>query len=141
MLQFRRVWAASISDFWTINTVSIGHAWSFLRDPPCRFIRTILPHSEEKKGTLLSYVDTLVAQGAVISVPEAERFQGVYSPLFLVQKKNGSWRPVIDLTYLNRFIKAEKFKMETLATIQKAILPGDWMISVDLKDAYFHVFQ
>ena len=29
--------------------------------------------------------------------------------------------------------------METLSTIQQAIQPGDWMISIDLKDAYFHV--
>ena len=29
--------------------------------------------------------------------------------------------------------------METLSTIQRAVLPGDWLASIDLKDAYFHV--
>lgn len=63
----------------------------------------------------------------------------MYSPLFLVQKKNGTWRPVIDLTHLNRFIRKEKFKMESLLTIQQSVHLGDWLVSIDLKDAYFHV--
>lgn len=55
----------------------------------------------------------------------------------MVLKNNDSCRPVIDLTHLKSFIKKEKFKMETLFTIHQAILPGD--VSIDLKDAYFHV--
>lgn len=62
-----------------------------------------------------------------------ERFSAsvfeVFLPLFLVQKKSGAWRPVIDLRDLNR----------SLQTILKVIQPGDWLLSVDLRDAYFHV--
>ena len=76
--------------------------------------------TEEKKQILLSYADSLVAQGAAFPVPADERFQWVYSPLFMVLKKNGSWRPVIDLTHLNYFIK-KKFKMEILLMISQAI--------------------
>ena len=35
---------------------------------------------------------------------------GFYSHLFLVKKKNGKYRSIIDLSRLNRFIKLEKFK-------------------------------
>lgn len=99
-----------------------------------------LPYlSEEKKQVLLSYADSLVAQGTATPVPTDKRFQGVYTPLFIVLKKNDSLRPVIDLTHLNSFIKKEKFKMETLLTICQAIQPGDWLMFIDLKDAYFHV--
>lgn len=57
----------------------------------------------------------------------------------MVMKKSGSWRPAIDLTHLNRFIKKKKFKMGILFTIQQAVQPGDGLISIDLKDVYFHV--
>lgn len=139
LLLFWHVWVASISDFWVIRTVSSGHRWAFSSTPPHRFVSTLLPHSEEQRQVLLSYVDLLKTQGAVVLIPKDEWFQGIYSPLFLVQKKSGSWRPVIDLTYLNKFIEHGKFKMETQSTIQRAIQPADWMISMDLKDAYFHV--
>lgn len=55
-----------------------------------------------------------MTQGADVPVPDCKKFQGIYSPLFMVLKKNGSWRPVIDLTYL---IRKEKSKMETRFTI------------------------
>lgn len=55
----------------------------------------------------------------------------MYSPLFLVLKKNDSWCLVIDFTYLNKFIKYIRFKMETLSTIQQAVQPGDWLVSID----------
>ena len=36
---------------------------------------------------------------------------GFYSRIFLVAKKNGSLKPVIDLSALNKFVHLEKFKM------------------------------
>ena len=39
---------------------------------------------------------------------------GFYSRVFLVWKTSGSWRTVIDLSVLNRFILKTPFKMETL---------------------------
>ena len=60
----------------------------------------------------------------------------LYSNLFLVPKRSEGLRPVINL---NLFIKKEKFKMETTTSIWKALSPGDWVTSIDLKDAYFHI--
>ena len=54
-------------------------------------------------------------------------------------KKNGKLRLVIDLRSLNRHIRREKFHMETLANLRHSIQKGDWVISVDLTDAYLHV--
>ena len=33
----------------------------------------------------------------------------------------------------------KEFKMETTRSIRKALSPGDWVTSINLKDAYFHV--
>ena len=35
--------------------------------------------------------------------------------------------------------KSKKFKMETQRAIRKALTQGDWVTSIDLKDAYFHI--
>ena len=64
---------------------------------------------------------------------------GFFNRLFLVPKPNNKWRPILDLSKLNLFIKAEKFKMETLETIRTSLQPGEWVTSKDFKDAYFHI--
>ena len=64
---------------------------------------------------------------------------GFYSRLFLVEKATGGWRPVIDLSPLNLFIRQTKFKMETVTSVMASIREGDFMASGDLKDAYFQI--
>ena len=38
---------------------------------------------------------------------------GFFNRLFLVPKANNKWRPILDLSNLNQFLKVQKFKMET----------------------------
>ena len=58
---------------------------------------------------------------------------------FLVPKANNKWRPIIDRSNLNKFLKVEKFKMETPETIWTSLQTGEWVTSIDFKDAYFHI--
>ena len=64
---------------------------------------------------------------------------GFYNRLFLVPKSNNKWRPILDLSNLNKFLKIEKFKMETAETIRTSLQKGEWVTSIDFKDAYFHI--
>ena len=64
---------------------------------------------------------------------------GFYSRLFLVKKATGGWRPVIDLSPLNRFLRLTRFKMETPRSVLASIREGDFMASIDLKDAYYQI--
>ena len=66
-------------------------------------------------------------------------FSRVFQPTFLVPKPNNKWRPILDLSKLNLFLKAEKFKMETPDTIRTSLQQGEWVTSIDFKDAYFHI--
>ena len=63
---------------------------------------------------------------------------GFYSRLFLVPKPRW-WRPVIDLSRPNTFLHVEKFKMETSKSIRTSLVPGEWVSSIDLSDAYLHI--
>ena len=64
---------------------------------------------------------------------------GFFNRLFLVPKPNNKWRPILDLSKLNLFLKVEKFKMEAPETIRTSLQQGEWVTSVDFKDAYFHI--
>ena len=61
------------------------------------------------------------------------------STVFLVPKKTGDFRPVINLKPLNQFVKKIHFKMENIRMALNCISPGDFMVSIDIKDAYFSV--
>ena len=49
------------------------------------------------------------------------------------------WRPILDLSTLNTFLNTESFKMETPETIRTSLQLGEWVTSIDFKDAYFHI--
>ena len=64
---------------------------------------------------------------------------GFYSHLFLVPKPGNHWRPVIDLSCLNKFLAISKFKMETPESIRASLRKNEWVTSIDLTDAYLHI--
>ena len=69
---------------------------------------------------------------------QKSRISGVLQPTIFGPKTN-RWRPILDLSNLNKFLKAEKFKMDTPETIRTSLKAGEWVTSIDFKDAYFHI--
>ena len=64
---------------------------------------------------------------------------GFLSTLFLVPKKDGGQRPVINLKSLNSFVEVPNFKMEGIHTLKNLLMKGDWLVKIDLKDAHFSI--
>lgn len=96
-----------------------------------------MPLGETKQNLVSEEIRKLSAKKAVLQVqPKTGQF---LSRLFLVPKKDGSQRPVINLKPLNQFIQKQKFKMEGAKLIRDLLRRKDWMISIDLKDAYLSV--
>ena len=93
------------------------------------------PH---RNSYLLEALHQLIDKNAVEPVSNQTSL-GFYNLLFLVPKPNNKWRQILDLSNLNQFLKVEKFKMETPETIRTSLLQGEWVTSVDFKDAYFHI--
>ena len=73
-----------------------------------------------------------------VELVQNQKSLGFFNRLFLVPKPN-KWRPLLDLSKLNLFLKAEKFKMETLESIRTSLQQGEWVTSIDFKDTYFHI--
>ncbi len=88
---------------------------------------------------LCAEIAVLLAKDAIEPVPPADMRSGFYSPYFIVPKKSGGLRPILDLRVLNRALHKLPFKMMTQKRIFGCVRPLDWFAAIDLKDAYFHV--
>ncbi len=62
-------------------------------------------------------VDTLLRMEAIEVVPPCDRESGFYSHYFIVPKKDGGLRPILDLRLLNRSVMRLKFKMLTIKQV------------------------
>lgn len=89
------------------------------------------------KEALANKIFALLSIGTVEQVlPDSPGFCGC---IFIPPRASGEWRPVLNLSTLNRFLKHIRFKMETPLSIRATIRPGHWATPIDLKEAYFHV--
>ena len=79
-------------------------------------------------------VQKLLKKGAISTVQQCE--DQFLSHLFSGAKKDGSQRPVMNLKPLIRFVVRCRLKMEVVHMLRNLLKYGDWMVSVDLKDAY-----
>uniref|UniRef100_A0A8C5PV42 ribonuclease H n=1 Tax=Leptobrachium leishanense TaxID=445787 RepID=A0A8C5PV42_9ANUR len=96
-------------------------------------------HSTYSGDQLFSEVMGLLEKRVIEPVPSQDCFQGTYSRLFLVGKPDGSFRPILDLKSVNRFVRKERFRMDTIGSASRILRPGDFMVTLDLQDAYLHV--
>ena len=123
-----------------MEVLRFGYRLPFLSAPPLSDAPLPMPSYSPTsiKGAALEEVTlALVAKGAVELAPLPS--PGFYSRLFVVWKTSGSWRPVIDLSHLNRFVDTSHFQMETIQSVLLSVRQGDWMASIDLKEAYLQV--
>ena len=123
-----------------VEVLRYGYRIPFLCDPPLSKAPISLPsyHPSSTKGVALrDCTQALVAKSAVELAPLPSL--SFYSRLFVVWKTSGSSRPVIDLSTLNLFVDVAHFRMETIQSVLLSVRQGDWMASIDLKDAYLQV--
>ena len=79
-------------------------------------------------------VTNLLTKGAIERTTESHpQFVG---HLFLRPKKDGGKRPIYNMRPLNHYVQYQHFKMDNLSMVKTVIRPYDYMVKVDLKDAY-----
>ena len=94
---------------------------------------------------------------AIREIPVSPETPGFYSPIFLVVKQSGGWRPILNLKAFNKFVVPPSFQMETMRTVMDCLgeaaqqrqntsehlrdlsLSETWAVSIDLRDAYYHM--
>lgn len=123
-----------------VSVLRDGYSLEFDSKPPLSTTPTVRTFSTDpvKQDLLQSHIQELLAKNAIERVSQ-HNTPGFYSRIFLVPKRTGDMRPVIDLSVLNQYIKSVPFRMETAESIRASLRPGMWTFSVDLSDAFFHI--
>ncbi|MES9883156.1 MAG: reverse transcriptase domain-containing protein [Sedimenticola sp.] len=100
------------------------------RIPPCYFSAT-------ENFVIDNEIQTLLNMGVIIEVNhEPDEY---LSPIFIVPKRNGEYRMILNLKQLNEYIVYHHFKMDTFESSLKLIKHNCWMSSIDLRHAYYSV--
>ncbi|MGL5156227.1 MAG: hypothetical protein ACRC9H_15100, partial [Aeromonas veronii] len=96
---------------WVLQTVGEGYLIQFKSRIP-RF-NGILPTVVDSEQALVmaKEVQALMQKEAIEKVPPHCRESGFYSRYFVVPKKDGGLRPILDLRQLNQSVSKLKFKI------------------------------
>ena len=133
------MWKACNPSEWVLRTITKGYRLQFTTTPPVSSV--ILPSRVHAQGAavLREEVLSLLHKGAIERVPRQIHNVGYFSRYFLVNKKGGGVRPILDLRGLNKHLRKLKFKMLTCDALLRTVRRGDYFTSIDIKDAFQHV--
>ena len=129
-------WRLITQDQWVLEMVQ-GFRLPLLQTPVQSKPLPEIHLAADQTALIMTEVEELIRKGAIS--PALQAPGGFVSELFLVPKKDGGFRPVINLKALNMFIQEKHFKMENFHLIKELVRPQEWLVKVDLKDAYFLV--
>ncbi|KZS12013.1 Uncharacterized protein APZ42_023097 [Daphnia magna] len=122
-------------DPWVLSTVSVGLKLEFTSAP----FQVASPLNMRMNAAQIAICEkevlNLDSKGTVIEA----QVQGFVSGIFVIPKKAGGFRPVINLKELNCFIVHHHFKMKGLVHMRHLVRPIIWMAKLDLQDAYLTV--
>ncbi|KAL6471402.1 hypothetical protein MHYP_G00200520 [Metynnis hypsauchen] len=133
----RNAWRKCVTSKWVWRIINKGYRLQFAITPPQ--FRGILFSKAlgESACVLQEEISSLMKKGAIRIVPPEESMYGFW--YFLVPKKGGGLRPILDLRTLNRHLRKFKFRMLTHTVLLRFVRRGDWFTSVNVQDAYFHI--
>ena len=117
------VWKLITSDRWVLELLSVGYKPTFVQKPPLTCNPGWFSVGRGHEQALLTEIDSMLQKGAIEEVSNPAS-PGFYTSIFLVPKKNGKLRPVINLKPLNQFILTPRFKMLTTRTLAKVLTRG-----------------
>lgn len=119
----------TILDKWVVNTVSRSYTLELLTKLIDRYLAIPKNKCPLKHRLLESAIQHLLDIRVIERLPRHHRAKGAYS-IFIISKKNGDARAILDLKWLNKKIRKKKFKMETRCSILATVQKGDFMSSL-----------
>ena len=129
-------WEAITQDDWVTQTIT-GYKIEFLWEPQQNHRPPPITFTKKEEACMQTEIQSMLDKQAIVETES--RAHGFYSQMFLVPKKDGKQRPVINLKRLNQSVKTEHFKMEGIHMLKDLLRAGEWMAKIDLKDAYFMI--
>ena len=129
-------WKNITSDRFILDIVKYGLKIDFKNKPQLVNVPKI-PYNAEEKSIINLEIGKLLKKGVITKCQKEE--DDFISTVFIREKKDGTFRTILNLKYLNEFVEYKHFKMESLENVFQIIKKDVWMSSVDLKDAFFTI--
>jgi len=127
-------WHEYTSDRWVLDMVE-GLPVDLTTLPT----QTLYPDSActdlEKDHILSMEIQKLLNQGILERAQPSDR--AFVSHMFLKQKANGSYRPILNLSKLNENTHYKHFKMDHLSSVMRIVPVNSYLASIDITQAYF----
>ena len=120
-----------------LNIVKSGYAIQFIGPPSSSNPISSNPKDPIKREALRKEINRHINSGAISMVEKSE--DHYVSRVFVVEKKQGGYRMVIDLKNLNNYVNKIHFRMEDKEVVSTLIEKDDFLASIDLKDAFFTI--
>ena len=114
-----------------------GYEIPFILQPKQSRLPNLCQLTKETTYIVDQEVQDMLRKGAIV-VSDTKEDQFLNS-LFLLKKKDGENRPVVNLKDLNSNILCQHFKMKELFLSKEIFLSGDQVYKIDLKDAFFAI--
>ena len=114
-----------------LSDIERGHQVPWVRKPS-KFHHGVLRVPPQQQQAWAELRDKYVANGAIKPCV----CTGYTSRAFLIPKKSGGVRLIVDLRFVNRHVRKFTCRYESLRTLQRLVKAGYYMVSFDLQDAY-----
>ena len=133
---FLHKWKNLTSDKHILSIVQDGLMLNFTGEPPEKGAFEY-PRSKKEFDLIDSEIRALVKKGVVTksAIEEGDYF----SNLFTTPKKDGTYRTILNLKFLNKECDTKHFKMESLKQALHMVRPNAFLASIDIKDAFYSV--
>ena len=129
-------WKKITSDKNILDIVQYGLELNFIDDPPEKSPFEY-PRSQRECRIMDDEVSYMLKK-EIIERCCSEKGE-YFSNLFTAPKKDGTYRTILNLKFLNKECNTAHFKMESLKQALHMVRPGAYLASIDIKDAFYSV--
>ena len=135
---FLPAWEKITNDAFVLSVVREGFYIDIVEPLPNGVLRSRSPTmSPLFQEHISAEIVSLLEKGAIEEVRDHPRL--CLSPVFVIPKRSGSLRMILNMKRINLHLDKTHFRMDHLASILPSLDPVDVAISLDLRDAYFHI--
>lgn len=127
------MWPNFTSDRWVLDMVC-GLAIELGSMPSQLLAPDSAPKDPTRDALLGAQIDTMLEQGILEPAYRTER--AFVSHMFLRPKTDGKYRPILNLSDLNKYTVYRHFKMDHLTSVMRILPKGSYMSSIDITQAY-----
>ena len=135
---FLPFWQSICSDYRILNMIK-GIRFEFENLEKQKTKPKPICMSKEETAFMDKKIKELLQDGSIKKVTHPHP-EGWLSNMFLVPKKDGGFRMILNLKPLNKFIKYSKFKMDHVEQILQLIEPHNVLCSLDISSAFSHLY-